>query len=127
MRHTITALFIPGLLLSGCGTPGELIDDADWAALGPVYGVANFDDDDGNGEKDWSDALVEGENDLSVISVADLVKGVGDDEVLKVSLTGADIRVWRDGELFLEDGGTERIRGSADPVSYTHLTLPTSG
>ncbi len=114
MRHTILALLAPGLLLAGCGKPGELIDDAAWSALGPIYGVANFDDDDGNGEKDWSDVLVEGENDLSVLSVADLMAGVADDERLKVGLTGENIRVWRDGELFLEDGDIARISGRSD-------------
>lgn len=114
MRHTILALLTPGLLLTGCGKPGELIDDDAWAALEPVYGVANFDDDDSNGEKDWADVLVEGENDLSILSVSDLMAGVDEGEQLKVGLTGENIRVWRDGELFLEDGDIVKLSGKAD-------------
>jgi hypothetical protein len=114
LRHTILALLTPGLLLTGCGAPGDLIDDAAWAALEPVYGLANFDDDDENGEKDWADVLVEGENDLSIFSVSDLMAGVDENERLKVGLTGENIRVWRDGELFLEDGDIVRLSGKAD-------------
>jgi protein-arginine deiminase len=91
-----------------------LINDNAWASLEPVYGVANFDDDDENGEKDWSVELVSEENDLSLLPISDLVAGVDEDEVLKVTLSGDDVRVWRDGELFLEDGDTKQLKGKDD-------------
>ena len=70
-----------------------------WDA-GPVYGVANRDDDDQNGKFDWADLPFDGDDDTSslVLSeelLADL-EATGDDVRLRLAGDVDGVRLWQD-------------------------------
>ncbi len=100
------------LLASGCGGSGGF--EALRASPG-VFGVANVDDDDGNGKRDFLDAGARGDDDLALLSLAELpVRGR---QALVIELSGAvaDIRVWAAGEILLDEGTTE-VRLESDEI-----------
>jgi len=89
--------------------------------LGDVFGVANVDDDDGNGVTDWNDAGPAGEDDYALFTVpAALRAGVGEGESLVLSLGGSieSIRIWQAGTQLMGSGGTSHTlpAGSDDQV-----------
>lgn len=68
----------------------------------PVYGVANIDDDDQNGDADWDDVGAEGEDDRVVVDLS------GHGELTLAFAGGATgVRVWHDGDVVLDDGTLE--------------------
>ena len=71
-----------------------------------VPGIANVDDDNGNGKDDWrDDGDVAGENDLVAFTFpADILAMLGEGEVMRVTLVGGQsVRAWSaSGDLLLE-------------------------
>lgn len=118
-RSQLSVLLCMSLTACGAGAGGGGDDDGggDQPPLvdagvdaGPVwsftnvYGVPNLDDDDENGNDDWSDPLFADDDDLASLtlptSILELVPAGGD---VELSLTGAtnDVRLYRNGELVL--------------------------
>ena len=66
-----------------------------------LFGVANLDDDDVDGVADWDQLdVVSGEDDLAPFEVPAALDGQ------TLTLEGASLRVWRDGALLADGGGT---------------------
>ncbi len=107
-----------GAFLGGCDAPGKDADDTSpGLPTDPVIGVANFDDDDGNGAGDWDDAGADGDDDYVSVDLT----GFGD---LELSLVGEGIRVWQDGEVVLdEDGAEATIAGGTIGVEFGDLLV----
>ena len=85
------------LLTTGC------LDGKDASLeIEPVYGVANIDDDDGNGKEDWEDVYNDDEDDLSelVISSAHF-QALKRGESLRLLHKTNDFRVYLDGDLVM--------------------------
>ena len=61
-------------------------DDSEWEKLPDnVYGLANVDDDDGNGKEDWDDDLPAGEDDVaSLVIPKSLLDGLGRNDSLRL-------------------------------------------
>ena len=72
--------------------------------LHDLVGVPNIDDDDENGDPDWDDNGVDGDNDIAaLILTADMFANSEVGDVLELDLTGDTdlIRVWRNDEVIL--------------------------
>lgn len=95
---------------SGSGETGETaVTPDDFWDIEAVYGIANVDDDDGNGAVDWSDGGGDAENDRAPLVIP---AGVGE---VSATLSGTGIRVWQDGQLLLhEDAPTASIDATAE-------------
>ena len=110
-RLLTTHLALGALLISSAGCAGakerKALEEA-WNNFGDLAGIGNVDDDDEDGTPDWEQNGVEGENDLLEVEIpANVAAGVKDGESLLVTLGGDtdNIRVWRDGEVLMGDGG----------------------
>lgn len=100
------ALLLPvTLVVGGCK---EDIEEPNWD-IDPVYGLANLDDDNGDGTPDGEDELVEEENDLSALVLDPYIWEWSEEGTVALALSGADLRVYADGELLLEDGDSANI------------------
>jgi hypothetical protein len=104
----LCALALP-LVAANCGKQDDttLGDTAhtgqspdDFWELESLIGVANIDDDDENGAWDWDDGVWTDDDDLSALVVP---QGVG---ALELTLEGAEIRVWHDGAVLLDETTT---------------------
>ena len=51
----------------------------------------------------------------------------GDDQIEYIVETSQDLRTWDSSGAELVSGSATDLGGGMEPVSYTHLTLPTSG
>lgn len=103
------------LLTMGCGR-----SEAGFEALREqtgVYGVPNLDDDDGNGQRDYAQEGVEGEDDLAPLMLTDLAEGMRRNDTLEIALTGdaSSLRVWS-GDTVLLASGTREVSFEADSV-----------
>ena len=95
-------------LTSGCSDKdGNSLDSAEiydpWD-LHDLVGVANMDDDDENGDPDWDDNGVDGDNDVAALVLsADLFEDFEDGDILELSLDGDTdlIRVWQNSDVIL--------------------------
>ncbi len=103
---SLRSLLVPCVLfgLAACtGKPDAdvVTPDPDALSADPLYGVPNVDDDDQNGEVDWDDAGVDGENDRALLEL-------GADGPVELTLAGdVDVvRIWRDGDIVLDAGVT---------------------
>jgi hypothetical protein len=73
-------------------------------ALNAIYGVPNLDDDDKNGKTDWKDVGADGDNDLVALPLEGLADALLPDDRVRFELSsGADVRVWRDGEVLFDE------------------------
>jgi protein-arginine deiminase len=118
--HALTALCI----LAGC-SKDDTGPSVQWDP-GPLYGLANVDDDDSNGVPDGEEDLVEGENDLSALVLDPNIWAWAEDSTVMLSLSGDNIRVYRDGALLLEDGASNRIK-APDLIEVEFLTYLATG
>ena len=68
-----------------------------------LFGVANLDDDDENGETDWDDASGDDDDVFPLILPAELGLAVGEGGDIQVKLSGErkNLRAWRDGEILV--------------------------
>ena len=70
------------------------------AAYPGMVGLYNGDDDDGDGEEDFEQAGADGDDDLATFTLTPA------GTALTLTLTGDDenVRIWHDGEVFMDDG-----------------------
>ncbi len=110
-------LLLP-LLAAGCsGGLGNQADPIPWE-FDDVFGIPNLDDDNEDGDEDWGDKGVEGENDFVPFSVSqEIVDSLEDGESIRLTLDGDvdDIRVWLNGSVRLGDGASEE--GEISPAN----------
>lgn len=117
--HPKPPLLLPSLILTallacgggkGGGGDSPAPDPADdsggtdsaepWAG-GVLFGLANLDDDDVDGQADWDQIeVVADEDDLAAFLVPEGLDGQS------LTLEGALVRVWRDGALLADGGGS---------------------
>lgn len=84
------------LTLVGCKKPADdVVTPSATLSVDPVYGVANVDDDDENGEPDWDDVGAASDNDLAPITWSS-------EEDVDLTFAGADVRVWSGGAVILD-------------------------
>ena len=114
----------------GVDDTGTAVDPWEFPAVLP--GVANLDDDNGNGAPDWDDAGAADDNDLSTFTVPPaIMDSLGDGDSLSLELVVAQgaIRVWQDGAIALDDSGTITLTGDtvlfefADMLDHGDITL----
>ncbi len=68
--------------------------------LDPVYGIANIDDDDSNGTKDWDDGLIPEEDDLSSLVLPEsLFSKVKNNHTIKLYQNDDGARIYFDEDL----------------------------
>ncbi|MEL6344358.1 MAG: protein-arginine deiminase family protein, partial [Myxococcota bacterium] len=72
-----------------------------------LVGVPNLDDDDENGYNDWTDAL-EGDDDRAPLVIT------SNNQPVRLTLIGEDVRIWRDEEIVLADGESDEFVPDAD-------------
>ena len=83
-------------LLLACGSNNDFFATHE----NVVYGIANIDDDDGNGTQDWDDSLVDEENDLaSFIIPQDYYDDLSKKESLRLRQNSDGFRIYLDGKL----------------------------
>ena len=112
------------LALVAAGCKGDPIEP-DWD-ISPVYGIANIDDDNGDGDPDASGDLVEEENDLSAVVFDPLIWDLVEEGTVKLGLDGKNLRVYRDGALLLEDGDSAKIK-AGDLIEVEFLETLAAG
>ena len=106
-RHAFT---FTALLALGCNRDKDGDDSADsvdpWAERG-VYGIANLDDDDGDGSPDWAQDAAEDDDRFPLTLGEEMFAAAPEDAVLALQLRGntGKIRVLSGGEVLL-DGDT---------------------
>ena len=87
------------LLLLACGLK-EKSSAEDVVLETTVYGVANIDDDDGNGTKDWDDDLFDEDNDLASYEIPEAYfELLEEGESLKITQNSDGFRIHLDGDL----------------------------
>ncbi len=97
------------LALAACdGALGE--DPVEWV-FDNVFGLPNLDDDNEDGDEDWSDGGIDEENDFTTFAISqEIVDSLGDGESIRLTLSGDtdDVRIWQNGNQRLGEGtGTE--------------------
>lgn len=72
----------------------------------PVYGIANVDDDNENGESDWDDSTFTEENDRSTIIVPSVFfANTTSQQKLRLTQNNENFRLYRDGTLITNSSG----------------------
>jgi hypothetical protein len=95
------------------GTDGETGDgDGDGLSaweFDPIYGVANLDDDDGDGKRDWLQPVFEGDDEIDTLIIPATAYAPG--ERIRLRLAGGvdGFRVWHNGTHVLGSGAGEPI------------------
>ena len=72
----------------------------------PIYGIANSDDDDENGELDWNEQANSSENDRSTLTIpAVFFERKKNTQKLRLTQNNENVRLYRDGTLITNSSG----------------------